>query len=77
VELEKMRELGRKQNKTSYWMPLVKVRPPKTIFNMAICLIKQNDYLLHRQLKSLGEDYMEKGGMRERMTRMRMERLKY
>jgi four helix bundle suffix protein len=73
VELGKMRELGRKHNDTAFYMPLVKVRPPETIANMAICLIKQNDYLLHKQLKSLGDDFLKHGGMRERMTRMRIE----
>jgi four helix bundle suffix protein len=32
---------------------------------MAICLIKQNDYLLFKQLQSLGEDFLKNGGMRE------------
>jgi four helix bundle suffix protein len=73
-ELEKMRELGRKHNDTAFYMPLVRVRPPETIANMAICLIKQNDYLLFKQLKSLGEDFLKNGGTRERMIRMRIER---
>jgi four helix bundle suffix protein len=76
VELEKMRELGRKHNYTAFYMPLVRVRPPETITNMAICLIKQNDYLLFKQLKALEEDFLKNGGMRERMTRMRIERRK-
>lgn len=76
VEVEKMRELGRKHNDTAYWMPLVKVRPPETIANMAICLIKQNDYLLARQLDSLSKDFLKNGGLRERMTRMRLEQRK-
>jgi four helix bundle suffix protein len=75
-ELLKMRELGRKHNDTTFYMPLVKTRPPKTIANMAICLIKQTDYLLFRQLQSLSEDFLKTGGMRERMTRMRQERRK-
>jgi four helix bundle suffix protein len=76
VEVQKMRELGRKYNNTSFYMPLVRVRPPETIANMAICLIKQNDYLLFKQLQSLGNDFLKNGGMRERMTRMRIERRK-
>ncbi len=76
VEVEKMRELGRKHNNTAFYMTLIKTRPPETIANIASCLIKQNDYLLHRQLKSLGEDFLNKGGMRERMTKMRIERRK-
>jgi len=76
VEVEKMRELGREHNETGFYMPLVIVRPPDTIANMAICLIKQNDYLLFKQLKSLGDDFLKNGGLRERMTRMRIERRK-
>lgn len=76
VELLKMRELGRKHNDSTFYMPLVKVRPPETIANMAICMIKQTDYMLFKQLQSLGEDFLKNGGMRERMTRMRLERRK-
>lgn len=76
VEVLKMRELGRKHNSTGFYMPLILVRPPETIANMAICLIKQNDYLLFKQLKALEKDFLENGGMRERMTRMRQERRK-
>ncbi len=73
VELEKMRKLGRMHNNTSFYMPLVEDRPPETIANMAICLIKQNDYLLYKLLQSLSRDFLKNGGMRERMTRMRIE----
>jgi len=76
IELQKMREVGKKHNDSAYFMALVKTRPPETIANMAICLIKQTDYLLFKQLQSLGEDFLKNGGMRERMTRMRLERRK-
>lgn len=76
IELQKMRELGRKHNNSAFYMPLVKIRPPETISNMSICLIKQVDYMLFKQLESLGEDFLKNGGMRERMTRMRNERRK-
>jgi len=69
-----MRELGRKHNDTAYYMLLVVTRPPETIANMSICLIKQTDYMLFKQLQSINEDFLNKGGMRERMTRMRLER---
>ena len=74
VELLKMRDLGRKHNNTAFYMPLVRVRPPETIANMTICMIKQTDYMLFKQLQSLGEDFLKNGGMRERMTRMRLDR---
>lgn len=76
VQVQKMRELGRLHNNTAFWMPLVKTRPPETIANMAICLIKQNDYLLHKQLESLGKAFLENGGFRERMTKMRLQQRK-
>jgi len=34
------------------------------------------DYLLFKQLQSISEDFLKNGGMRERMTRMRLERRK-
>ncbi|HHN48030.1 MAG TPA: hypothetical protein ENN08_03740 [Bacteroidales bacterium] len=43
---------------------------------MAICLTLQNNYLLYRQLKSFSEDFLNKGGMCERMTKLRIERRK-
>ena len=76
VELLKMRELGRKHNNSAFYMPLVRVRPPETIANMAICMIKQTDYMLFKQLQTLSEDFLKNGGMRERMTKMRLERRK-
>jgi four helix bundle suffix protein len=76
VELLKMRELGRKHNDSAFYMSLVRVRPPETIANMAICMIKQTDYMLFKQLQSLSEDFLKNGGLRERMTRMRLEKRK-
>ncbi|MDP2890291.1 MAG: four helix bundle suffix domain-containing protein [Bacteroidota bacterium] len=76
VELLKMRELGRKHNDSAFYMPLVKTRPPETISNMAICLIKQTDFMLFKHLQAIIEDFLKNGGMRERMTKMRLDRRK-
>lgn len=70
-ELEAMRRLGREHNDAPFFMELVQTRPPETIANMAIVLIKQADYLLFRQLQRLADDFLEEGGFNERMTRMR------
>lgn len=72
-ELIAMRKLGRDHNDTTFFMKMVKTRPPETIANMAIVLIKQTDYLLFKQLKTLERAFLENGGMREKMTRMRIE----
>ncbi len=73
IELKKMRELGYSHNDTAFYMSLSTVRPPETIANMAIVLIKQVDYLLFKHLQQLGEAFLSEGGFREKMTRMRLE----
>ncbi|MBR2961874.1 MAG: four helix bundle suffix domain-containing protein, partial [Alistipes sp.] len=45
-----------------------------TVANMAIILLKQEDYLLHKLLTSLSEQFLDEGGFKERMHRMRVER---
>lgn len=70
-ELEAMRRLGREHNDAPFFMNLVQTRPPETIANMVIVLIKQADYLLFRQLQRLADDFLEEGGFNERMMRMR------
>lgn len=74
AELEAMRRLGRQHNNTAFYMSLVQTRPPETIANMAICLIKQTDYLLARQLQALSRRFLAEGGFRERMARMRLDK---
>ena len=51
----------------------MKTRPPEVLANIAICLIHQANYLLDRQIKRLEKDFLEKGGLRENMTRARMD----
>ncbi|HEX9048879.1 MAG TPA: four helix bundle suffix domain-containing protein [Verrucomicrobiae bacterium] len=40
--------------------------------NIAICLIHQANYLIDHQLRRLEKDFLEQGGLRERMTRARL-----
>ena len=61
VELLKMRELGTRHNDTAFFMNIAQTRPPETIANMCIVLIKQADYLLFRQLKRLAQDFLANG----------------
>ena len=51
-------------------------RPPETIANIALCLLHQTNYLLDQQLKTLEKEFVEQGGLRERMTRVRLEQRK-
>lgn len=71
-----MRNLGRTHNDSAYYMALATTRPPETMAKMAIVLIKQVDYLLLQQLETLTKEFLKEGGMREQMTRMRIEERK-
>jgi four helix bundle suffix protein len=76
VEQRKMCELAKTHNNTEFYMNIVKTRPPETIANIAICLLKQVDYLLAKLLKTLGDQFLQDGGFKERMTSMRIDKRK-
>jgi four helix bundle suffix protein len=46
-------------------------RSLQVVANIAICLIHQTNYLLDRQIRSLEHEFVQGGGLRERMTRAR------
>ena len=77
AELETMRRLGREHNDAEYFMEIARTRPPETIANMAIVLLKQADYLLHKQIQRLADDFVNDGGFSERMMRVRKQRRGY
>ncbi|MDR1984309.1 MAG: four helix bundle suffix domain-containing protein [Prevotellaceae bacterium] len=76
VEVMAMRRLCRQNKDAAFFMAIVMTRPPETIANIAICLIKHVDYLLFKQLKTLEKQFLADGGFRERMTKMRLEQRK-
>ncbi len=47
-------------------------RDPAICANVIVGLIKVTHYLLTRQLRRLEQDFLEQGGLRERMTRARL-----
>jgi four helix bundle suffix protein len=68
------RRLGTKQPQTfELYREIFETRPPEVIANLAVCLINQANYLIDRQIARLEKDFLEQGGMRERMTRARLE----
>jgi four helix bundle suffix protein len=73
IEAKKMLELCRKHNDSAFYMKIIMTRPPETIANISICLLKHTDYLLFRQLKTLEKAFITEGGLRERMTKLRIE----
>ena len=76
IELLKMRELGRKHSNPDFFMEIAQTRPPETIANMCIVLIKQADYLLFRQLQRLAENFEQNGGFSEKMFQVRSQKRK-
>jgi four helix bundle suffix protein len=68
-----MRKLGT-EGSNQYILDIAKSRPLDTVANMAIILLKQEDYLLHKLLTSLSKQFLDEGGFKERMYRMRIER---
>ena len=67
-----VRHLGKKPH-ISYenYREFVETRTPEVIANIALCLIHQTNYLLDQQLRRLEQDFVQEGGLRERMTRVR------
>ena len=50
----------------------IESRPGDIVANIIICLIHQANYLLDQQIRKMERDFLEKGGLRERMTRARL-----
>lgn len=72
-EAQFVRQLGRKTPHTyELYREFVETRPPEVIANIALCLIHQTNYLLDQQIRRLEKDFVQHGGLRERMTRVRL-----
>jgi len=69
-----VRKLGNKPH-TAYetYRPIIETRPLEVIANIAVCLIHQANYLLDQQIRRLEQDFLKEGGLRERMTRARLQ----
>lgn len=73
-EAQYVRKLGRRKPQNyEVYREFFETRPPEVIANIAICLIHQTNYLLDRQLRSLEQSFLKEGGLRERMTRARLQ----
>ena len=69
-----VRKLGKTENESyETYRTYMETRPPDVLSNIAICLIHQANYLLDQQIRRLEQDFLKKGGLRENMTRARLE----
>lgn len=69
-----VRALGNKPHTTyETYRPFCDTRPAEVVANIALCLIHQTNYLLDQQIRRMEQDFLKSGGLRERMTRARLE----
>lgn len=69
-----VRKLGAKMD-VSYesYRTYIETRPAETVANILVCIIHQTNYLLDQQIRALEKAFLAEGGLRERMTRARLE----
>ena len=60
-------------NDSAYYRDAIKERSAETIANIAITLIHQEDVFLRKILEVLQKNFVENGGVREQMTKARLE----
>lgn len=70
---EQTRLICSKHNEPEFYTQAAAERSDETIANIAIILINQTDYLLYKLIERMKADFLEKGGIREEMTRARLE----
>lgn len=69
-----VRRLGRAENEShTTYATYFETRPAEVYANILVCLIHQANYLLDQQIRQLERAFLEEGGLRERMTRARLE----
>ena len=67
------RRVCAEHNESEYYQNAIKERSDETIANIAIILIRQTDYLLKRYFDRIKQDFLENGGIKEEMTRGRLQ----
>lgn len=73
-EAQYVRKLGNKPHTTyETYREFVDTRSAEVVANIAICLIHQANYLLDQQIRRLEQDFLKEGGLRERMTKARLQ----
>ena len=73
-EARYVRQLGRgKDVNYETYRVFVDTRSAEVIANITICVIHQANYLLDQQLKALAKNFLNEGGLRERMTKARLQ----
>lgn len=69
-----VRALAREPNKSYSTYKTYLEAPPEVAANTLVCVIHQANFLLDQQLRVLEQEFLDKGGFRERLFRARVER---
>jgi four helix bundle suffix protein len=76
-EAQYVRKLGYHKPITyEIYREFCETRSAEVVANIALCLIHQTNYLLDQLIRRLEQDFIKEGGLRERMTRARLQHRK-
>ena len=67
------RKVCSQRNDSDYYREQIAVRSEETVANIAITLIHQEDVMLRKLIDRLQEDFVKEGGVREKMTKARLD----
>jgi len=67
------RRLGRDDATYETYRAYIESDDPEVVGNVMVCLCTQECYLLDQQIRHLEQEFLREGGIRERMTRARLE----
>lgn len=71
-EVAAMQRLGREHSDSTFFMNLASSRSDEVIANMSIVLIHQADTLLYKLIESISNKFLQEGGFREKLHRVRI-----
>ena len=71
AEFKRAQELGKEHDDSKFWIDIASTRSDETIANIAIILLYQTDYLLHRFMEKVSSRFVNEGGFREKLSRVR------
>lgn len=71
IEFKRAQELGKEHDDAEFWMDIVSSRSDETVANIAIIILHQTDYLLYRFMEKVSSRFVEEGGFKEKLSRVR------
>jgi four helix bundle suffix protein len=73
VEMKALWAVGKEHSDSEYFMQLAQTRPPETTANIARGMTEQAIYFLDRLIQSKVKQFVENGGLKEQMYRVRQQ----